>query len=750
MKKIIFYTFIFICLTLNSKAQTLFPDNGPLYVDTLVPKINILINPDTLEWLYRQENLQSDTEFHAVFIFDNGTILDTVDPVGFRLRGNTSRNSQKKSFKVSFNTFTKGGKYFGVEKLNLNGEHNDPSVIRSKIGWDLLRQSEIPAPRSNHVEVYINGNYYGLYISVEHIDEEFIKSRFTYNDGNLYKCLWPANLNYLGNNPDLYKLETGDRRVYELKINKDADDYSDLANFIDILNNANDEDLICKLDKVFNVYDYMKIIAMDILTGNWDGYIYNQNNFYLYHNTSTGKFEFIPYDLDNTFGIDWFDRDWSTRNIYDWQKHGDNYRPLYERLMNLKEFRDQYTFYSKQLNENINFDSLKNAISARRDMIFPYITGDPYFPKDYGYTPNDFLTSYDQAIGGHVKAGLFPFIQTRITSSLNQLESSQMKPVIKYISHHRQSPTKLIVNAYAEVGVSPATVEIKYKLDEGETNFSTMYDDGNHQDGEAGDLMYGGVIEEIPTDASLSYQITVIDALNLKSTLPCEPVYLPASGSQTPELFINEFMASNDITVADEHGDFNDWIEVFNAGTESVWLGDKFLTDNLTVPDKWAMPDKYILPGEFLLFWADGEPEQGPFHTTFKLSKDGEEIGIFNNLQTTIDEYIYGEQQTDISEGRFYDGEDNWLFFNKATPRKSNRFTDLEEQVAADLIRIYPNPSKNGKVWLSKPSAYKVYNSTGQLMHEDKHSQFFNTADYNKGLYLVVIDSGQKIKLIVD
>ncbi len=80
---------------------------------------------------------------------------------------------------------------------------------------------EIPAPRANHVQVYINNDYYGLYISVEHIDEEFIKSRFTYNDGNQYKCLWPANLNYIGENPDLYKLEMGDRRVYELKINEE-------------------------------------------------------------------------------------------------------------------------------------------------------------------------------------------------------------------------------------------------------------------------------------------------------------------------------------------------------------------------------------------------------------------------------------------------------------------------------------------------------------------------------------------------
>jgi len=187
---------------------------------------------------------------------------------------------------------------------------------------------EIPAPRANHVQVYINDDYYGLYISVEHIDEEFIKSRFTYNDGNQYKCLWPANLNYLGDDPDFYKLQQGDRRVYELKINEELDDYTDIAHFIDVLNNTNQQNFECELDEVFNTYDYLKVIASEILFGHWDGYIYNQNNYYLYHNTVSEKFEFIPYDLDNTLGIDWLDRDWGSRNIYDWQQHGDNYRPL--------------------------------------------------------------------------------------------------------------------------------------------------------------------------------------------------------------------------------------------------------------------------------------------------------------------------------------------------------------------------------------------------------------------------------------
>jgi spore coat protein CotH len=174
MKRALPLILILLSASAITRSQPSFPDNGQLYVDTVVPAVYIEIHPDTLAWIYA--NPDSDKEFRAVFVFDNGSVRDTVEQVGFRLRGNTSRNSKKKSFKVSFNTFIPGGKYHGVEKMNLNGEHNDPSVMRSKLMWDILRRWNIPAPRANHVRVHINGSYFGLYINVEHIDEEFALS----------------------------------------------------------------------------------------------------------------------------------------------------------------------------------------------------------------------------------------------------------------------------------------------------------------------------------------------------------------------------------------------------------------------------------------------------------------------------------------------------------------------------------------------------------------------------------------------
>ena len=118
--------------------------------------------------------------------------------------------------------------------MNINGEHNDPTMMRALLSWELMRKIDLPAPSANPVELFINQEYKGLYINVEHIDDEFVQHRFGSDAGNLYKNLYPADLNYRGSNPDSYKFSPSwtDRRTYELKTNTQEDNYSDLATLI--------------------------------------------------------------------------------------------------------------------------------------------------------------------------------------------------------------------------------------------------------------------------------------------------------------------------------------------------------------------------------------------------------------------------------------------------------------------------------------------------------------------------------------
>jgi hypothetical protein len=140
-----------------------------------------------------------------------------------------------------------------------------------------------------------------------------------------------------------------------------------------------------------------------------------------------------------------------------------------------------------------------------------------------------------------------------------------------------------------------------------------------------------------------------------------------------PKLYINEFMASNRKTLADEYGEYDDWIEIYNDEDKDVRLLGLYLTDNLRIPDKWPFPDATIKAKGFIIVWADGTPDQGIMHASFKLSKTGEEIGLVaSDGKTVIDSVKFRTQQPDISFGRYPDGGIDW-FECIPTPGKPNR-----------------------------------------------------------------------------
>ena len=251
-------------------------DSWKVYDDSDLAYIHITIDPEDLEWMY--DNVESDSMHVATFQFQNSFIDEIIDSIGFRIRGNTSRGSAKKSFKVDFNHFIRGRNFYNLEKLNLNGEHNDPSIVRSKLCWDFYQDIGMKSSRASHVTLYVNNEYFGLYLSVEHIDDTFISKNFDNDNGNLWKCIWPADLTFRGQYPEDYHPYYNDTRPYELKTNRNEYDYSKLARLIKVIHQSPDS-----LEMVLDIKTTLQYFAINILTGSWDDYRFLRNNFYLYH-----------------------------------------------------------------------------------------------------------------------------------------------------------------------------------------------------------------------------------------------------------------------------------------------------------------------------------------------------------------------------------------------------------------------------------------------------------------------------------
>jgi hypothetical protein len=109
------------------------------------------------------------------------------------------------------------------------------------------------------------------------------------------------------------------------------------------------------------------------------------------------------------------------------------------------------------------------------------------------------------------------------------------------------------------------------------------------------------------------------------------------------------------------------------AGT-LVGVGGFFLTDNLNNPTRWTIPLNTTIPaGGTLLFWADGETNEGPLHTSFRLDASGEEIGLFDRDGfTLLDSVVFGGQFADVSTGRLVAPGDPWMTFPTPTPGSPN------------------------------------------------------------------------------
>lgn len=124
-----------------------------------------------------------------------------------------------------------------------------------------------------------------------------------------------------------------------------------------------------------------------------------------------------------------------------------------------------------------------------------------------------------------------------------------------------------------------------------------------------------------------------------------------------PGVRISEFMAVNDTGLDDEDRDESDWIEIHNAGADTINLEGWYLTDNINDPTKWTFPEVILIPGEYLIVFASGKNRRDPsavLHANFRLSGSGECLALIHpDGRTAVSEFspAYPIQAPDISYG---------------------------------------------------------------------------------------------------
>lgn len=386
-------------------------------------------------------------------ITDNqGTTL--YSSVGVRLKGNSSYNhpGNKKSFKIDFNKYTAGQNYDGLKKLNFSNGFKDPSFLREKVFFDVCQEAGVPAPRSNFANVYFNGTLWGFYTIVEQIDDQFLDWRILDDAGNLFKAGdnfgagpggggVPADLVYYGAEQSAYE------ERYELKTNELENDWSDLVDFIDFINNSSDQDFEEQLSSRLELTEYLRSVALDNLFSNLDSYTGSARNYYLYHNLSTSKWEWVKWDANESFGL-------YGGNGLNLEQLAPDYhessRPLLDRIF---ENENIYTDYLEQicylLSEHFNSENLEPKIDDLKELIQESVYADNN--KMYSNDAFDTNVESNYSGGGGPGAGSTFGLKSFIENRVSYYEGILDCELYTIIESHTEYSLKLFPNPTSNI-----------------------------------------------------------------------------------------------------------------------------------------------------------------------------------------------------------------------------------------------------------------------------------------------------------
>jgi hypothetical protein len=278
------------------------------------------------------------------------------------------------------------------------------------------------APRCTYANVYINGELWGLYALVEQVNDAFLEQHFYNKTGNLFKGDPTGDLKWYGSNATSYQSK------YELKNNELLNDWTDLINFIDKLNNATPQNLEQELDAVFNANEYVKSWATHIIFANLDSYAGSGHNYFVYHDQLQNVFRWINWDVNEAFGN--FTMGMTLTQIEQlsmfYVPNPSGNRPLHSKLLANTNYKQKLVNeFCHLMNNAFSIDLLEPKIDSLVNVIRPHVYNDT---KKF-YTNQNFEDNITSNVtvgggpGGGTLAGIKSFIVNRSTFLNQELQA---------------------------------------------------------------------------------------------------------------------------------------------------------------------------------------------------------------------------------------------------------------------------------------------------------------------------------------
>src|SRR2546421_2386832 len=193
--------------------------------------------------------------------------------------------NDKPALTLHFERLQEGRRFHGLDKIHLNNSVQDPSYMTELLCGDLFRAAGVPAARTTHARVQLNGRDLGLYVLKEGFNKTFLRRYFKNVNGNLFDGGFLQEIS-----APLQKMSGNETNGYgPLKALIGAAEEPDPARRLE------------RLEQVLDVERFISFIAMEVMTWHWDGYAMKRNNYRVYHDPETDKIVFFAHGMDQMF-----------------------------------------------------------------------------------------------------------------------------------------------------------------------------------------------------------------------------------------------------------------------------------------------------------------------------------------------------------------------------------------------------------------------------------------------------------------
>ncbi len=700
-----------------------------------------------IELTFEQDNW--DQILDQLYAVGEDRLLGTVvingvqyDSVGVRYKGNSSYspNREKNPFNIKLDYVIDDQLIDNYGTIKLANGFHDPSLVRETLAYEIAR-NYMPAGLANYANVYVNGELIGIYTSCQDVDKYFMSSHFNTSEKARFKGEVSDGPNSMF---PIWGYEGADSTSYYDHYELESDTgWDELINFLNVFNNDTDY-----IEDVLNIDNHLWFLAFSNLLVHLDSPINFGHNYYLFQDASDhfnpilwdmnmafgGFTRFLPYDEQSTTELQHLD---PLHNI------NSSYYPIIGNVLSNNTYKRRYIAHMRTMIEEV-FENgwYETRANELQDMIENDVQNDPNFFYSFAnFQANVNSTVYSGGGGGGgAIVGIVQLMDVRVDYLLG---SSAFQGTVPEIANVATDPASASPDEQITITVEvddALNVSLGYRGNASDPFTEVaMYDDGAHDDGASGDGVYGTFLTAGYCD--IDYYIYAENA-NQGAFFPARAQYefetIDVEG-ETGDVVINEINYNS----PDDH-DTEDWIELYNPGSESVNLSGWVFKDE-DDSHAFQIPDGTILDANAYLVLCESEelfmqyfPGVSNYvgDVGFGLSGGGELLRLYDTNENLIDSVEYDDESPWPTEPdgngptlELMDPEsDNALAeswqassMNYGTPgaANSNMSEDEEDIVPVSTeIMIYPNPFnpsttvsftiKQGNVKLA------VYNIRGQ------------------------------------